>query len=86
MASDHEFGGPGVTKPHPKKNWVNPNAKQVHFASGEKRRSGPSRPSGPSEPSTARSGRSPLRLLIGLLALVVVLVAIALLLNAFVLD
>ena len=35
MASDHEFGGPGVTKPHPKKNWVNPDAKQVHFASNE---------------------------------------------------
>ena len=39
MATKYDFQGPGVARPHPKKNWVNPDAKQVHFASGESRRS-----------------------------------------------
>ena len=37
MATEYDFAGPGVEKPHPRKNWVNPDAKQVHFASGEAR-------------------------------------------------
>ena len=36
MASEHDFQGPGVERPHPKKGWVNPDAKQVHFASNER--------------------------------------------------
>ena len=35
MATEYDFQGPGVEKPHPRKNWVNPDAKQVHFASNE---------------------------------------------------
>jgi len=71
VASDFDFQGPGVVKPHPKKNWVNPDARQVAFPSGaSRRRSGPSRersgpsrePSGPSRepsgPSTEPSGPS----------------------------
>jgi hypothetical protein len=37
VATEYDFAGPGVVKPHPRENWVNPDAKQVHFASGEAR-------------------------------------------------
>ncbi len=82
MASDFEFKGPGVDRPHPKKNWVNPDARQVAFASGaSKRRSGPSRePSGtsrePSGPSQDRSGRSPLQLFAALMGLAFLLAGV----------
>ena len=38
MDSDYDFKGPGVNKPHPRKNWVNPDAHQVHFARSEQPR------------------------------------------------
>jgi len=88
VASDFDFQGPGVFKPHPKKNWVNPDAKQVHWAGDERprRASGPSRPSGPSGPSKERGGRSPLKLLAGLVGLIILVAIIAALLFAFVID
>ena len=82
MASDYDFGGPGVTKPHPKKNWVNPNARQVAFPSGQSRRkSGPSRePSGPSpEPSgrsRTRSSRSLVQVFAALMGLAFLLAGV----------
>ena len=78
MASEYDFQGPGVETPHPKKNWVNPDAKQVHFASGDQ-------PRAARGASPARSGRSPMRLIAGLLGLVVLLAVIAFLVVAFVL-
>jgi len=92
VASDFDFQGPGVFKPHPKKNWVNPDAKQVHWAGDERPRRGPSRPSGPSGPggpggpSKERGGRSPLKLLAGLVGLIILVAIIAALLFAFVID
>ena len=83
MASDFDFQGPGVFKPHPKKNWVNPDAKQVHWAGDERPRRGPSRPSGPSK---ERGGRSPLKLLACLVGLIILVAIIAALLFAFVID
>jgi len=60
----YDFKGPGVARPHPKKNWVNPDAKQVAYGSAGKprRERGPTRdPVGPSRdegPSRDRVGRS----------------------------
>jgi hypothetical protein len=66
-----------VVKPHPKKNWVNPDAKQVHFASGESgRRSGPTRDPG-SRPSRNRASRSLVQVFAGLVGLVFLLIGIA---------
>jgi len=89
VASDFDFQGPGVFKPHPKKNWVNPDAKQVHWAGDERPRRGPSRPSGPGGPggpSKERGGRSPLKLLACLVGLIILVAIIAALLFAFVID
>jgi hypothetical protein len=42
---DYDFKGPGVTRPHPRKNWINRDAHQTHFARSEQPRlaTGPSR-------------------------------------------
>jgi len=85
VASDYKFGGPGVEKPHPRKNWVNPDAHPVFGPdAGRPRRSASPRPAAPSGPTGDRPGRSPLRLVAGLLGLIVVLVGIAYLLVVFV--
>jgi hypothetical protein len=54
VASEYDFQGPGVDKPHPRKNWVNPDAKQVHFASNES-------PKAARGGGTEKSGRGILR-------------------------
>jgi hypothetical protein len=74
VASKYDFKGPGVTKPHPRKNWFNPDAHPVH---GPDVGRGWGAGSVPSGPATEGSGRSPL-LLFGLIG-VVVLVAVVLL-------
>jgi len=58
----YDFKGPGVSRPHPKKNWVNPDAKQVAYGSaGKPRRTREAREPRElreSEPSRGRGGRS----------------------------
>ena len=84
----YEFKGPGVDRPHPKKNWVNPDARQVAFGSGRKpkrqresgRDPGPSREPAPSrepEPRRARGRLSLVQVFAGLFGLVFLLVGVA---------
>ena len=101
MASEHDFQGPGVVKPHPKKNWVNPDAHPVYGPDAGRARGGSSRrpaaPSGPTPdgpgpdgpgpdgPRPDRTGRSPLRLIAGLVGLILLLV-VAYLVWVFLID
>ncbi len=72
MASEYDFGGPGVVKPHPKKNWVNPDAKQVHFAGDAPKPRSASR----TNPGNRR-GRALLQVLATVMGLIFVLIGIA---------
>ena len=95
MPKDYDYKGPGVTRPHPKKKWVNPDAIPVTGPSAGKpwgsaggrgapppvEDPGRVEPSGGAPGGGGRrgGGRSPLKLIAGVIGLVVLLVAIALL-------
>ena len=71
MATEYDFAGPGVVKPHPRENWVNPDAKQVHFAADQ------ARPRPPTSERRAKAAKAPLQLFAGIVGLLFLVLGLA---------